>query len=92
MEDRSLDEFLEDDGESDSPAHAEQASREQSGPSSELAEESEVAEPPSELPEEPEPATSGWTPDGAACEACGETVSRLWDDDGRQVCQSCKEW
>ena len=43
-------------------------------------------------PDEPEPATAGWAPDGAACEACGETASRLWDDEGQQVCRSCKEW
>ena len=72
MEDRSLDEFLED--------------GEESGEDSQGETESEVT------PDEPEPATAGWTPDGAACEACGETASRLWDDEGQQVCRSCKEW
>ena len=118
MEDRSLDEFLNDGEESDSSSDAEQASQEPSGPSPESGEgsqgetesevtpdeesvepeeaaepvDSEVVEPPSELPDEPEPATASWTPDGAACEACSETASRLWDDEGQQVCRSCKEW
>lgn len=36
--------------------------------------------------------TYRWAPDGVACAACGETVERLWLDDGEQVCEACKEW
>lgn len=42
--------------------------------------------------DEHDPATAHWTPDGAVCAECGETVSRLWNDDGRDCCGSCKEW
>lgn len=45
-------------------------------------------------PAEAEPAVSTyrWTPDGAACDDCGETVERRWLDDGDYVCAGCKEW
>lgn len=37
--------------------------------------------------------THGWTPGGAACAGCGDTVERRWRaDDGEMVCDDCKEW
>jgi formylmethanofuran dehydrogenase subunit E len=44
---------------------------------------------------DPATPTMRWSPDGAACAACGETVTRRWrasaaDDD--YVCADCKEW
>ncbi|MDS0294020.1 DUF7573 domain-containing protein [Halogeometricum luteum] len=41
---------------------------------------------------DPAVGTYRWDPDGVACAACGETVHRLWLDDGGQVCEECKEW
>lgn len=59
-------------------------------------------------PTDPDSDTSGatpaaptmvWTPDGAVCENCGETVQRRWRErseqdgaDGRLVCEACKPW
>jgi hypothetical protein len=40
----------------------------------------------------PAVATYRWDPAGVACPACGETVDRLWLDDGEQVCADCKAW
>ncbi len=40
--------------------------------------------------------TMVWTPDGAVCADCGETVQRRWrettDDTERLVCRACKPW
>jgi hypothetical protein len=49
--------------------------------------------------------TMRWSPDGAACDACGTVVSRRWRDgeaprasgsrpsaDAAFVCADCKEW
>lgn len=41
---------------------------------------------------EPATPTMRRAPDGAACEACGETVERRWLDGGAFVCAECKEW
>ena len=41
---------------------------------------------------EPAVGTYRWDPEGVACADCGETVERLWLDDGGQVCEACKEW
>jgi len=45
---------------------------------------------------DPMPATPTmrWSPDGAACAACGATASRLWQagDGDTFVCADCKEW
>ena len=41
---------------------------------------------------EPASPTYRFSPDGRACDACGEGVQRLWADDGRLVCESCKPW
>ena len=51
---------------------------------------SEESEP--SISREPDPATAHWTPRGEACEACGDTVSRLWTDEGQRVCRDCKRW
>ncbi|SHG67850.1 DUF7573 domain-containing protein [Halobaculum gomorrense] len=32
------------------------------------------------------------SPDGAACAACGDSVTRRWRDDSDYVCADCKEW
>ena len=37
--------------------------------------------------------TYDFSPDGVACEACGETVETRWHDpDGGMVCADCKRW
>jgi len=36
--------------------------------------------------------TATWSPDGAACAACGDVVERRWRDDDELVCAGCKEW
>jgi len=37
--------------------------------------------------------TYDFSPDGATCEACGETVEIRWHDpDGGMVCADCKGW
>jgi hypothetical protein len=42
----------------------------------------------------PDPAesTAQFVPGGGECETCGQAVERLWDEDGRRVCSSCKRW
>ena len=40
----------------------------------------------------PAEATFDHSPDGAACAACGATVTRRWRDDPGYVCEDCKEW
>jgi hypothetical protein len=42
----------------------------------------------------PDPAesTAQFVPGGGECEVCERRVERLWDDDGRRVCSSCKTW
>lgn len=41
---------------------------------------------------EPATTTYQWTPAGATCAACGETVERRWRGDEGLVCPNCKEW
>jgi hypothetical protein len=36
--------------------------------------------------------TMAFAPEGAECTACGATVERRWQGDGRLVCGDCKEW
>lgn len=45
-------------------------------------------------PEQVAAATSSsqWSPDGIACNSCGEVVERLWVDEGNRVCAACKDW
>jgi len=37
-------------------------------------------------------ATHDFSPDGAACAACGAVVERRWRDDAGLVCADCKDW
>jgi hypothetical protein len=57
---------------------------------------SEAAAEPSERAVEPALSTYDWTPGGADCGRCGETVEKRWrDGDGTgeaMVCADCKEW
>ncbi|WP_435062109.1 DUF7573 domain-containing protein [Halobaculum sp. EA56] len=52
------------------------------------------AEAPAVAADAVEPAEPAYdvSPDGAACAACGETVTRRWRDDGAYVCPDCKDW
>ena len=78
-DDRSLDEFL--GGESDDT--------EDGGQPDEGGDDADG----DEEPPEPARSTTAFDPDGAACEACGETVRRRWrDDDDALVCGACKAW
>lgn len=77
MEDASLDQFAR-----SSEDDGEDSSNEQGGqPASAAQDTIEAATP-----------KSRWTPDGEPCEECGETTTRLWDDDGQFCCRVCKEW
>lgn len=87
-EDASLDEFLGDDAESATGADddAESADDADGGPAAD--------DGPPFAPGSVEPATTtyDWSPAGAACDACGATVTERWGDDGGLVCPDCKEW
>jgi len=104
---RSLDEFadVEVEGEADEPENADVDADEASKESSvDSADETDVvtngdddAESSPDLvvtDEELAPPTSTYrfSPDGCACEACGETVQERWRDGDRFVCEGCKEW
>ena len=41
---------------------------------------------------DPAVATYRWDPDGVECPSCGQSVDRLWSQDGEHVCADCKEW
>lgn len=41
---------------------------------------------------DPAVSTSRWDAAGLECPACGSTASRLWREDGRHVCGTCKGW
>lgn len=41
---------------------------------------------------DPAVSTSRWDTAGFECPACGSTASRLWREDGRHVCGTCKGW
>ncbi|MDZ5811780.1 hypothetical protein U4E84_10555 [Halorubrum sp. AD140] len=97
-EDRSLDEFAA----SDAPAADEGVESE--GAESERAEsECEAVgtdgdrspvsdEIPTGTHVEPATSTAAWRSAGAACDRCGDRVTRRWIDDGDVVCANCKEW
>ncbi len=76
MSDRSLDDFA---------ADSEETATEDSDETAE-------ADEPDEPPVDPAVATSTFHTDGAACESCGDSVSRRWLDDGAYVCLECKAW
>ncbi|WP_224448467.1 DUF7573 domain-containing protein [Haloprofundus salilacus] len=87
-DDRSLDEFF---GQSES---------ENAGgdPSEELrdddADETESANDAGAEQVTPAVATFRWSPTGATCDSCSETVQRRWHDEetGEFVCIDCKPW
>ena len=41
---------------------------------------------------EPAATTYAWDDAGAACDDCGETVERRWQQEGGLVCIACKDW
>ncbi|WP_336358552.1 DUF7573 domain-containing protein [Haloarcula sp. CGMCC 1.6347] len=41
---------------------------------------------------DPAVTTYAWSPEGAACDECGEVVERRWTQDGLLVCGACKCW
>lgn len=45
---------------------------------------------------EPAVSTYAWSPEGATCADCGESVAKRWRAAGQQggdlVCEDCKEW
>ena len=41
---------------------------------------------------DPAVSTYRWSPEGAACADCGQTVERRWLDGEAYVCGDCKEW
>lgn len=77
-EDTSLSEFV---GTSDDSAEADEP----------LADD-ETGTQPNEVDVEPARATYGWTPDGGACECCGDSVEKRWRDEDGMVCAGCKDW
>lgn len=83
MEDTSLDQFADSGTDGEDPVvDRDEAVADKNGRSAT----------PSDGTVEPATTTSRWTSDGEPCSACGETVSRLWDDDGELRCRACKEW
>ena len=91
MANYSLDDFAGDgDAESSEPDESNEAPGGVSGVQS--PEDGEHAESQSVHTPEPAKTTARFSGEGVACETCGETVSRLWTDDGQFVCRSCKEW
>ena len=103
--DRSLDEFVGGDGEREPTADTDdgdEAATNVSGaergedtvdadPGAEDSEDADVGTDPS-LTVRPAESTMDWTPGGAACASCDRSVERRWRDDGRLVCDDCKEW
>jgi hypothetical protein len=93
MEDASLDDFLDADGNSESDS-------EDSGPSDAdgsrpgYANESTGTGNRATDPTGPEPATPTleWSPAEAECESCGTEVRRRWNSGRGLVCSDCKEW
>lgn len=97
MEETSLDEFLDDasDGSATEPSRDDDGKGSQPLPGgdeerSQPSQDASGAE--SNSQPDHDPSVASWTPDGETCEACGKTVGRLWDDEGRRVCRSCKHW
>jgi formylmethanofuran dehydrogenase subunit E len=102
MRDASLDDFFGGDDEDEEretdpevEADAEPAETEpetsESTPETDPDEDSDGDEP--TLTVEAATPTYDFSPDGATCEACGETVETRWHDpDGGMVCGECKRW
>lgn len=91
MEDTSLDEFFESDGEAE-PEESESQSQEPETSQATAGTDGEITGESSESEAEPAVTTARWTVDGAVCAVCETTTNRLWDDDGESVCRDCKEW
>ncbi|WP_224267861.1 DUF7573 domain-containing protein [Haloprofundus salinisoli] len=92
-EDRSLDEFLRT---ADADSVGDEESTEGDA-EEELAERTENAESSSDGDAEgtnPAVVTFRWSPTGATCGSCGETVLRRWRDEETDefVCIDCKPW
>lgn len=83
MSNRSLDEFdgSADDDESDASDETETVDRD-----------AVDADPHSPTDVAPAVATMRFSPDGAACDDCGVTVTRRWRDGDAFVCADCKAW
>jgi hypothetical protein len=93
-EDRSLDEFAADATDDGERADAEQDDAEPDDDADAAADAdtgapATNADPPTATPVVP---TATWTTDAAACDRCGEPVSRRWFDEDALVCADCKEW
>jgi len=92
--DRSLDEFVETDGESDDTGDGSEAT--DTGDGSEATDtepnDSDTA-PPSDVDGDVEPATptAAWTAEDT-CGRCGQPTQRSWYEDGTLVCSECKTW
>lgn len=85
-EDRSLEEFADADT-GDAATNSDAAADADGGdgsPEADLVDAVDAAD-----PADP---TYDYSPAGAACDACGESVTRRWRDDGDYVCDDCKEW
>jgi hypothetical protein len=41
---------------------------------------------------DPARSTFAWSPDGATCAACGESVEERWESEAGLVCVECKAW
>lgn len=54
--------------------------------------ENETEGPPPVADAEPARSTYAWSPDGAACAACGEQAEERWESESGPVCVACKEW
>ncbi|QZP36274.1 DUF7573 domain-containing protein [Halobaculum magnesiiphilum] len=80
-EDRSLEEFAGAELDADADTNADAEADTDAGADAEAVDTVDLAEP-----------TYDYSPDGAACAACGESVTRRWRDDGDYVCGDCKEW
>jgi hypothetical protein len=101
--DRSLDEFVETDGESDDTGDGSEATN--TGDSSEATDTGDGSEatdtepndsdtaPPSDVDGDVEPVTptAAWTAE-YTCGRCGKPTQRSWYEDGTLVCSECKTW
>jgi hypothetical protein len=104
-EDASLDEFLDDDGDdgttdggasggADGEADAGEGPTDGGAPDATGNPDTVADGEPPLAPDAVDPATTthAHSPDGAACAACGATVTERWQDAAGMVCPDCKEW
>jgi hypothetical protein len=64
----------------------------ETGPESDTEPDADTAGPPSVTEVEPARSTYAWSPDGATCAECGESVEERWESEAGLVCVECKEW